>query len=430
MANSIKIKRSSVQGKVPTTNDLQLGELAINTYDGKLYTKKSVSGVDTVVEISGGAGSSYTASTTAPGSPSPGDSWLDTSSGILYLYVNDGDSSAWVELGSTGIGSSSSISDGDKGDITVGSSGASWTIDSGAVTYAKIQNVSATDKLLGRSTAGAGSVEEITCTSAGRALLDDVDAAAQRTTLGLGGSSTLNVGTSAGTVAAGNDTRFTYGVSYNPTGRLITIDNGSTVSSASLPLNGSTDVGFVPASGGGTTNFYRADGTWAKPPTGWSSYFVDSNVVTVANTTAESTLFTYTLPASPATNTVVHVHLFGEYLNNSGANRTIRFQWKIGSTVIINTAVSGSIATSATLREWESQATLLISGTNSQRLYATGHINGLNVWGAPTAEYDTYATASVDLSTAQELNLTVFHSATGTTTVIDRDFLKIDLFSP
>nr|ABZ05855.1 hypothetical protein ALOHA_HF400048F7ctg1g22 [uncultured marine microorganism HF4000_48F7] len=51
-------------------------------------------------------------------------------------------------------------------------------------------NVSATDKLLGRSTAGAGSVEEITLTSAGRALLDDADAAAQRTTLGLGTAAT------------------------------------------------------------------------------------------------------------------------------------------------------------------------------------------------------------------------------------------------
>lgn len=43
----------------------------------------------------------------------------------------------------------------------------------------------ATDKLLGRATAGTGAVEEISCTAAGRAILDDADAAAQRTTLGL-----------------------------------------------------------------------------------------------------------------------------------------------------------------------------------------------------------------------------------------------------
>lgn len=46
-------------------------------------------------------------------------------------------------------------------------------------------NSSATDKLLGRSTASSGAIEEITCTAAGRALLDDADAAAQRVTLGI-----------------------------------------------------------------------------------------------------------------------------------------------------------------------------------------------------------------------------------------------------
>jgi len=67
-----------------------------------------------------------------------------------------------------------------------------------AVTYAKVQNVSATDKLLGRVSAGAGNIEEITCTAAGRALLDDADATAQRTTLGLGTLSTQS-GTFSGT---------------------------------------------------------------------------------------------------------------------------------------------------------------------------------------------------------------------------------------
>jgi hypothetical protein len=81
-------------------------------------------------------------------------------------------------------GVSSALTDGDKGDITVASSGTAWTIDNDVVTYAKMQNVSATDKILGRSTAGAGDVEEIACTAAGRALIDDADAAAQRTTLG------------------------------------------------------------------------------------------------------------------------------------------------------------------------------------------------------------------------------------------------------
>ena len=61
-----------------------------------------------------------------------------------------------------------------------------------AITYAKIQNVSATDRILGRATAGAGDVEEITCTAAGRALLDDLDAAAQRATLSLGNLALVN----------------------------------------------------------------------------------------------------------------------------------------------------------------------------------------------------------------------------------------------
>jgi len=40
MANLIRLKRSSTSGAVPTTGQLELGEIAINTHDGKMYIKK------------------------------------------------------------------------------------------------------------------------------------------------------------------------------------------------------------------------------------------------------------------------------------------------------------------------------------------------------------------------------------------------------
>ena len=49
MANKFLIKRSSVASKNPATTDLALGELALNTYDGNLFFKKSPSGVDAIV---------------------------------------------------------------------------------------------------------------------------------------------------------------------------------------------------------------------------------------------------------------------------------------------------------------------------------------------------------------------------------------------
>lgn len=59
MANTIRIKRSTVAGKVPTTSDLSAGELAVNIADGKLFTRKETGGVASIVEIgSGGSGSS------------------------------------------------------------------------------------------------------------------------------------------------------------------------------------------------------------------------------------------------------------------------------------------------------------------------------------------------------------------------------------
>lgn len=50
MAQVLKLKRTAVQGKIPTTSHLELGELAMNTYDGRIFLKKD-GGIPTVTEI-------------------------------------------------------------------------------------------------------------------------------------------------------------------------------------------------------------------------------------------------------------------------------------------------------------------------------------------------------------------------------------------
>ena len=51
MSNTVVLKRSSVQGKTPTTSDLALGELALNTTDGNLFFKKDASGTQSILSV-------------------------------------------------------------------------------------------------------------------------------------------------------------------------------------------------------------------------------------------------------------------------------------------------------------------------------------------------------------------------------------------
>lgn len=83
-------------------------------------------------------------------------------------------------------------------------------------------------------------------TAAGRAILTAADAAAQRAAMGVPPTA-RSIATTA-PLAGGGD---------------LSADRTLTVAEFS-----STSAGVVPASGGGTTNFLRADGTWAAPPGG------------------------------------------------------------------------------------------------------------------------------------------------------------------
>ena len=52
MPSTVQLKRSSVPGKVPTTAQLELAELAVNTRDGKLYLKRdNGNGTFAIIEI-------------------------------------------------------------------------------------------------------------------------------------------------------------------------------------------------------------------------------------------------------------------------------------------------------------------------------------------------------------------------------------------
>ena len=59
--NKLQLKRSAVAGKHPTTSSLDLGELAINTIDGKVFFKKD-DGVQTIVQLADVSGSILSAS--------------------------------------------------------------------------------------------------------------------------------------------------------------------------------------------------------------------------------------------------------------------------------------------------------------------------------------------------------------------------------
>lgn len=114
-----------------------------------------------------------------PSTPATGKWKLYFKAGGIYIIDDAG--AVTGPLGTGGGG----VSDGDKGDITVSGSGATWTIDAGAVTLAKIVDATGQYKIMVRSTAGAGDWEELSSSSNVFSILQAADYAAIRTLLGL-----------------------------------------------------------------------------------------------------------------------------------------------------------------------------------------------------------------------------------------------------
>ena len=79
-----------------------------NVRADKFYTTNGLYWAGNGVAFSsGGGGITYTASATAPGSPTVGDQWYKTTTDVLYEYVDDGTSDYWVDIQTPTISASS-----------------------------------------------------------------------------------------------------------------------------------------------------------------------------------------------------------------------------------------------------------------------------------------------------------------------------------
>jgi hypothetical protein len=221
-----------------------------------------------------------------------------------------------------------SVADGDKGDITVSSSGSVWTIDNDVVTYAKMQNVSATDRLLGRDTAGAGDVEELTVgggieftgsgglqtsaftgnvtKSAGgtsTTIANGVVAPAMLTTGGPSWTSGGDVTVTGDITVTGNDIKSSSATAITMSGADVTVAGDLTVTGNDIKSSSATAMSMSGAdvSMQGNTSFKNyTEGVVAIGTVGASHTFDLANGTVQTATLTSGTAATFTMPTATA----------------------------------------------------------------------------------------------------------------------------------
>lgn len=291
------------------TSAVSYDEIQNTSSASVLLGRGSASGAGQVQEITLGAnltlsGTVLSASTSAATNASV--------IGVDGVPVNNPtlNDSAQIVFDVTSSNITARLDDRNWGDWTTTGSGATATINNNAVTYAKIQDVSAASRLLGRGDSGAGDPQEITI-GAGLAMSGTT---LNVTAVGGTNASTVYVN---GTPVAGPNLENSTSIHFTVTGanvyanvndrdfgdvvvsdtgtkfdidtdavsnsKLSNMDSGRikgrstagtgdpedlTGAQATALLNVFTTStkGLVPASGGGTANFLRADGTFSAPP--------------------------------------------------------------------------------------------------------------------------------------------------------------------
>ena len=101
MANKVVLKRSAVSGRNPTTSDLSLGELAINTHDGNLFFKKD-DGTASILSVATLTGTQTLSNKTLSGATLSGSLTAGGSTGTNgQILASTGSGVQWISLTNT-----------------------------------------------------------------------------------------------------------------------------------------------------------------------------------------------------------------------------------------------------------------------------------------------------------------------------------------
>jgi hypothetical protein len=141
--------------------------------------------------------------------------------------------------------------------------------------------------------------------------------------------------------------------------------------------------------------------------------------VTVSNSTTETTIYSYNVPAGLlGTTRGLRVRIRGTYTNNSGSNKTIRLRLKLGATTVLD-KTSAAVATSATAANFFSTFIISNAGaTNSQEAAMQFLADRA---GAIVGPIIMTGTAAVDTTSAQTLTITITHSAASASTTFVKE---------
>jgi hypothetical protein len=378
MAQTVKLKRSAVAGKAPAVGDLALGELALNTYDGKLYAKRD-NGTASVVEIGGAAYDLASAALPKAGGTLSGAIELaDIPSAISakvgstsYLKIN-GDNGAIGTAGNIELGSSAFVGGVGNANLIftpggqIGLGGANYGTSGQVLTSAGSGAAASWQSLTFGTTAGSFCQGNDSRLSDTRTPTDgsvtDAKVAATAAIAGtkIQAASTTNVGV-VQLVDSTSSTSTTTAATPNSVKDAFDVANiAGTVATAALPKSGGTMTGTITFAAGQTISGYLTTSSAASTYAPLASPTFTGTVTIPAGASISGYLTT-----ASAASTYQPISGMSSYLTTASAAST--YQTQAGMSSYLSTS---SFATQAEATAGTSSTTVMTPQRTLQAIQA------------------------------------------------------------